>query len=178
MGPEINIDSILALERQIEEGTGDVIRLKRTRNSLLNISIRVPPEILGYIFLRNVTPVDRFGGLQRGSYNFLLVCHHWFEVASCTPALWSFWGNTLRQWSRRYQHSGTAPLDLVLSPYSNMYGEKDIPFDGPLRDALRDRAARDSIRFLHLSSRNTSLLHSIISSPTIASRSCGTSPCL
>ena len=73
MGPEINIDSILALEKQIEEGTGDVIRLKRTRNSLLNISMHVPPEILGYIFLRNVTPVDRFGGLQRGSYNFLLV---------------------------------------------------------------------------------------------------------
>lgn len=45
-----------------------------------------------------------------------------------------------------------------------MYGENDIPFDGPLRDALRDRAARDSIRSLHLSSRNTSLLHSIISS--------------
>ena len=50
MGPEISIDSILALEKQVEEGTGDVIQLKRTRNSLLNISARVPPEILGHSF--------------------------------------------------------------------------------------------------------------------------------
>ena len=29
MGPEINIDSIMVLEKQIEEGTEDVIQLKR-----------------------------------------------------------------------------------------------------------------------------------------------------
>ena len=51
MGPEINIDSILALERQTKEGTGDVIHLKRFRNSLLNISTRIPPEILGTSFV-------------------------------------------------------------------------------------------------------------------------------
>ena len=46
MGPEANIDLIRVLEKQIEEGNGDIIKLKRDRNSLLNISTRVPPEIL------------------------------------------------------------------------------------------------------------------------------------
>ena len=56
MGPEINIDSILVLEKRIEEGLGDVVQLKRTRNSLLNIYTRVPPELLGEVFRWNVTP--------------------------------------------------------------------------------------------------------------------------
>ena len=50
MGREVNMDSIRALEKQIEEGKGDSIELKRTRNSLLNITARVPPEILGDVF--------------------------------------------------------------------------------------------------------------------------------
>ena len=76
MGPEINIDSMLAWEKQIEEGIGDVTRLKRARNSLLNISTRIPPEILGHVFRWNVIPKGEFDGLRAGSYNFLLVCHH------------------------------------------------------------------------------------------------------
>jgi hypothetical protein len=51
MGREVNIDSIQALEKRIEEGKGDKIQLKRARNSWLNISTRVPPEILGDIFV-------------------------------------------------------------------------------------------------------------------------------
>jgi len=167
MGPEINIKSIRDLEKQIEEGTGDLIQLKRARNSLLNISTRVPPEILGSIFRWNVVPdggFPDFGGLRKGSYNFLLVCHHWFEVASHTPELWSFWGNTLKQWSRRYRCSKTAPVDLVLSRY-HMTGSH-VPFVGPLRDAVRDRAARDTIRSVHLQSRRKELLTSILSSLT------------
>ena len=108
MGPEINIDSIRALERQIEEGTGDIVHL----SSLLNISTRIPPEILGPVFCWNAIPKEVFGGLRKGSYNFLLVCHHWFEVARSTPELWNLWGNTLEQWSQRYQGSGSAPSTL------------------------------------------------------------------
>ena len=162
MGPEINVNFILALEKQIDEGIGDVIHLKRTRNSLLNISTLVPPEILGHIFRWNVvTPVGDICGLRKGSYNFLLVCHHWFEVGSSTPALWTYWGDTPKQWSQQYRRSETAPVDLRLNSYHNTDG---ISFDGPLRDALRDRVARDSIRSVHLKGCDEGLLRSVISS--------------
>ena len=163
MGPEINVDSILVLEKQISEGTGDVIKLKRARNSLLNISTRVPPEILGYIFRWNVIPSSPYGGLQKGSYNFLLVCHHWFQVASCTPELWSSWGNKLEQWSLRCKRSGTAPVDLTL----NEYRDSNLSFDGTILDVLRGRAVRDSIRSIHLDIWDTDLLRSIIASLTL-----------
>ena len=167
MGCEVNIDSIRDLERQIEEGKGDTIQLKRARNSLLNITIRVPPEILGFIFRWNVIPYEGrpyFGGMPKGTHNFLLVCYRWFEVASHTPELWSFWGNTLKKWSRRYKRSGTTPVDLVLNGY-HMSGSR-VSFDGPLQDALHDRVARDAVRSLHLRSERRSLLTSILSTLT------------
>ena len=160
-GPEINIVSIRSLEKQLEEGTGDVIQLKQARNSLLNVTTLIPPEILGYIFRWNVIPGGDYpyiGEVRGGSYNFLLVCHHWFEVASRTPALWSFWGNSLEQWSRRCNKSARAtPVDLVLSRYL----ERDSPTDviEHLRDALRERTACDTIRSVHLQCRTRRLLH-------------------
>jgi len=42
MGREVNVDlAIRAAEKQIEGGNGDVIKLKRARNSLLNICTRL-----------------------------------------------------------------------------------------------------------------------------------------
>ena len=92
MGPEINIDFVLALEKQIGECLRDVIQLKRTGN-LLNISTHVAPELLGQVFRWNVI-LGTFDGLRKGSYNFLLVCHRWFKIASNTPELW-LWGTTM-----------------------------------------------------------------------------------
>jgi len=162
MGPEANIDSILALEKEIEEGLGDTIQLKRVRNSLLNISIRVPPEVLGQVFRWNVIPVGDYSELEKGSYNFLLVCHHWFEVASGTPELWAYWGNTLKQWWRRYQRSGIAPLDLVL--HTDYTLGNPVLFDGPLRDAVRTRVACGSIRSIHLGDPGGEVLQSVVAS--------------
>ena len=161
---EANIDSILVLNKQIGEHEMSAIRLKRTRNSLLNIS-RLPPEVLGDIFRRNVTFEDTFGGLETRSHNFLLVCHHWFEVASRTPELWSFWGNNLEDWKKRYLRYPTAPLDLVLDG-----GELEgVTLCDTLQNALQDRAARDSIRRIHLVSEDSRLLDSIIS-PIVVNR--------
>ena len=163
MHREINLDSVRALESQIDEHAKAIIRLKRARNSLLNVSTLLPPEVLGNIFRWNVIPDGDFGGLSKSSYNFLLVCHHWFEVASRTPGLWSFWGNSVRDWAHRHARHRTAPLDLVLAPPPWNGRELD---DG-LRDALQDRAARDTIRRVHLRGDldlASKLINSVISS--------------
>ena len=161
MDCETNIDSIRVLDEQIREHERAAIKLRRARNSLLNIS-KLPPELLGKIFHWNVALKDDFGGLDKRSHNFLLVCHHWFEVASHTPELWSFWGNTPRDWARRYPRSGTAPLDLVL----DQKGCKRSPLDTTLCSVLQDRATRDAIRRVHLAAKNFDLLSSIIAQLT------------
>ena len=153
IGREINHDAILALDAQI-------IQLKRTRNSLLNIT-RIPPEILGHIFRFNTDAGHRhFADVPKGSYNFLLVCHHWFQVALRTPGLWTSWGNSLKDWKRLYFRSGISALDLILDGWSNRGGV----FDEAMRDVLMDRAAHNVIRKLHLRSNDMELLTTIISS--------------
>ena len=72
---EINIESIQGLGEEIKEQEAAIVKLKRARNSLLNVS-RLLPEVLGDIFRWNVTVEGDFDGLEEGSYNFLLVCHH------------------------------------------------------------------------------------------------------
>ena len=134
-----------------------LIKLKRTRNSLLNVN-RLPPEVLGGIFQWNVMFEGGFGGLEKRSHNFMLVCHYWSGVALRTQGIWSFWGNTTNDWARFYCRSATAPLDLVLN--SNL---RDEYFDETLTDVLQDRASRDTIRHVHLKSSNIVLLNSVLS---------------
>ena len=157
MDRETNADSIRALEEQIREHERVIIQLKRTRNSRLNVS-KLPPEVLGKIFHWNVTLKGDFDGLDKGSHDFLFVCHHWFEVASRTPEIWSFWGNTPKDWARWCRRSETAPLDLVLGydDYETRY------FDANLRNALKDRVTRDAIRRVHLMPTTSKHLSSII----------------
>ena len=159
MDREINLDSIRALDEQIEEHEKAIIQLKRTRNSLSNVSTLLPPEILGNIFRWNVIPDGDFGGLSEDSYNFLLVCRHWFEVASRTPELWYFRGNLIPDWSKRYSRCGYSSLDLVASSV----GWTTLELGEPLRDALQDRTAWDAIRQVHLRGVNGKIIESIIS---------------
>ena len=159
MGREISFDSIRVLEERIQEHERTLIQLKRARNSLLNVSTLLPPEVLGNIFRWNIIQVGDFGGLSTTSYNFLLVCHHWFRVASGTPELWGFWGNSVRDWAHRHVRCRTAPLDLVLAWHSGHN------LDDTLRDALQNHTARDTIRRVHLNN-TAGLPNSVISSIT------------
>jgi len=158
MDCETNLNSIRALEKRIEEHERAIIQLKRTRNSLLNVSTLLPPEILGTIFRWNATPDGGFAGVSRGAYNFLLVCHHWFEVASRTPELWSFWGSSVHDWSHRHRRCGNGPLDLVLEGFAGR------GLDDELRNALQDRSTRDTIRRIHLRTTSGELINAIITS--------------
>jgi len=154
MDKEKHLDSIQELDEQIGELERTIAQLKRTRNSLLNITTLIPPEILGKIFCWS----------RSTSYNFLFVCHHWFEVASNTPELWSSWGKTLRDWKRRHVRFRSGPLNLELQ--HTVHDQLDGSLMDAIRDTLRDRAARDTIRQISLESGDPNLLNSIISSIT------------
>ena len=164
------MESTRTLGRQRVEGKGDAITLGRARDSFLNISMCLSPEILGYIFKFSITQkrsdlsfIDTtFNGLERGSYNFLFVCRRWYDVAINTPELWSFWGNTLRDWDKMCRRNKAAAVDLVLNRDPSGPGVLSIP----LRGELRDRIARDEIRRIHLRSDDYDLLGSILSSLT------------
>lgn len=176
MGREINIEVIRALEKQVAEVSEGVIELKRTRNSLLNISVRLPPEILGYIFTWTIArqryyslhSTAHFGRLERGTYNFRLVCHYWLEVASNTPGLWSFWGDTLQSWNELCHFDRASPVNLVLDrregdPESITSASLSKLWAGPrLRGELRDRVTRDKIGRIRLIDENPNLLGSIL----------------
>ena len=146
-----------------------IVKLKRARNSFLNVS-RLPPEVLGEVFRWGVTRETAFERLEEGSHNFLLVCHHWFEVASRTPEIWSFWGDNLQDWTKRHPRHQTAPLDLVFN--GGRFRESGLnrawfrggDLEGSLQNALHDRAMRDTIRRIHLFDRDSDILDSITAS--------------
>ena len=163
MDRERNICSIRAIEKHVEEPKKTLFKLNHTRTPLSNISTLIPPEILGIIFCWAVILQRKQGtGWRRVSYNFLLVCRYWFDVASRTPQLWISWGDNLRDWEQRCSCLETARLDLELK---RDYLIASQALDERLWDALRGRAARGSIGQIELHG-NPVLINSVISSIT------------
>ena len=142
------------------------VKLKCARNWLMSISIRIPVEILGHIFVLTTVQEQgiHFEGLKKRSYNFCLVCHHWSEVASNTPELWRCWGNTLKDWEKWHFRTGSL-VDLVLD-HEPGPGGLSIPLSSELSGRLKDCANQDMIRQIHLHSYSPDPLGSILSSVT------------
>lgn len=162
MGHEHNLDSIQAVEKEIENHELVISKLKQASNSPLNISTLIPPEILGNIFYWTVDLQREHSTSQKIPHNLLFVCRHWFEVALRTPQLWTSWGDSLQEWERRYACPRVPNLNLELAEVYSLEGRS---ISEPLRDALRDRAARDLIRRVYLCIED-SALYSITSAIT------------
>jgi hypothetical protein len=166
MSNETDIDTTIASERKTGEQATEIIQPKSIQHDPSTIAC-IPPEILGYIFQLAVEPQIpqdgdiRFAGIKKGSYNFLLACPYWYQVANRTPELWSSWGTSLQDWRRRYLHHKNSPLDLVLDGNRPQFR----CFDEMLSSALKSRAAEDLIRKIHIrvpyKSSSTSILSSL-----------------
>lgn len=167
---EVNARAIRNLDVEIQHHGKNIVHLKRLRNSLLNVSLYLAPEILGHVFwwkvLSGVNPSGRISG---GTFNFLLVCRYWFDVATSTPSLWAFWGTSLRECVAFHRYSGAVPLYLNLA---------DIDSDREVRSAsgvLQDRSVQGRIRHLHIhtSPKTLAKILSLMSTPkqpTVRSR--------
>lgn len=153
MNSSTDIDPILTLDEELA-------RLNHIKNRQLTKALTLK-EILGLIFKFAVTAESRdpnFPGIQKGARNLLLVCHCWYEVARDSPELWTSWGNSLEDWKRWHNHSGTSMLDLVLDGLKH----KSRPFDAALSNPLMEHSARDAVRKVHLRDQNKDTVLSIL----------------
>ena len=94
-------NAIQEQKKQLSEIQDRIRMLNTRRNALVPIG-RLPPEVLGEIFL--ILVKERFYRLHEGMslldpyyytpskhhwFEFLGVCHHWREVVSTNPTFWS-----------------------------------------------------------------------------------------
>lgn len=141
---DLNANAIQNLEAKAQRHVHETIRLKRLRNSL-NLSVSLAPEILGYIFWWGVVSgVNPTGRIARNTFNFLLVCRYWFDVATSTPSLWAFWGTSLRECVAFHRYSGAVPLYLNLIDADTTRDTREASC------VLRDLSVQRRIRHLHL----------------------------
>ncbi|KAF9777537.1 hypothetical protein BJ322DRAFT_1179467 [Thelephora terrestris] len=164
MGSEVNGARIRQLDDEIEGAVGSTIDRKRARNALLNITVRIPPELLGMVFFWIIHERIYLRKFQPTSYHFLLVCCRWYQIARHTPELWSFWGHTLAGWLPRIGWSGAIPVDLVLNGYQ--VGGPGLPLHPSIWTALQDHGARNAVRSLQLWSERKRVLAEVLDALT------------
>ena len=159
---EVNAHAIQNLEAKIQHHEQEIIRLKRLRNSLLNPSVCLAPEILGHIFWWSVVSgVGPSGRIAGNTFNFLLVCRYWYDVATSTPPIWAFWGTSVRECVAFHRYSGAVPLYVNLVDASTNRDIKEAS------GVLQDWSVRRRIRHLHVhtSPRALASIFSFTSAP-------------
>ena len=156
MDCESNLDSAQATE---EHKMG----LDQVDNPPPSISF-IPPEILGRIFYWTVTLQQKYH--DQVPHNLLFVCHHWFEVALCTPQLWTSWGHTLQDWELRHTCPTSSELHLQLRDELGWIKNPES-LSKTLRDTLQDRATRDFIQRVSFVGIEAEALNPVISAITV-----------
>jgi len=144
---QANTHAIQDLKAKTQYHEQETIRLKHFRNPLPNLSVCLAPEILGHIFWWSViSGVNPSGRIAGNTFNFLLVCHYWYDVATSTPPIWAFWGTSVRECVAFRRYSGAVPL------YVNLV---DVNTNRDIREAcgvLQDWSVLRRIRHLHVHS--------------------------
>jgi len=160
MGRETSICSIRALEKQIKESEGDIIKFKRARNSSLNTSTRAPRNPRSHL-----RPEPRSGGgyistppglleMKKGLLRLPPRLPPLVRGRIANPGTVEFLGEALSS-------SRICPLELVpFGPECDF----STTFDGSIQDAVRSRIMQDTIRQVHLITCDGDTLPSIISS--------------
>ena len=97
------------LEHQLDEARKQVLVISALLNSLVAVN-RIPLELLVKIMLH----VQADCADPSGWLHFLLVCRHWFVVASTTPGLWTdLWVHTRFNYLLTgFMRSKTHPVDV------------------------------------------------------------------
>jgi len=104
---------------------------------------RLPPEVLGDIFLQNVLQLPIQRGSYYGLFSFLFVCWEWYNVARCSPHLWCHLGNNINHWPVFVALS--KGMDLFIHMY-DIYGEYRAAPDDRLTAMFQDHDFYSRIR--------------------------------
>ena len=108
-------DAIDSLQKQIDLLVVEASRLRYAQNSHVAIS-RLPAELLSDAFLYVIESGLRKNDtcFDTGTFNFLLVCRRWNEVAVAFPRLWVWWvASAGKAWHLFNARSKDAPLFLT-----------------------------------------------------------------
>lgn len=78
-----------------------------------------PPEILGDIFEKSLDYPAAIPTSFKQRFNFLFVCHWWYQVAVNTARLWTFLNGNVKSWPTFLIRSKSAPLHLHIHQLRN-----------------------------------------------------------
>ena len=157
MDRDINLDSIRALDEQIQEHERAVIQLKRTRNSLLNVSTLSHPRYLEGSFVATSFRMKTSTDYRRARMT---------SSSSAPTGFGSPWAPRSFGASGAIRSKIGRVNTLFVEPLHSIWccqGGQVTTWNDVLRDALRDCATRGIIRRVHLESHSAALLD--LSSP-------------